>query len=72
MSITINQCAKCGHEWPQSTGVPPRRCPAAGCRTVKWNPAPILEPEQVDKIRRKRKHPAKDLSQTVGSKRYPK
>ncbi len=39
MSITINTCAKCGHEWPQSTKTPPRRCPAAGCRTVKWEMA---------------------------------
>lgn len=36
MSITINKCVKCGHEWPQSSDTPPRRCPAAGCRTVKW------------------------------------
>ncbi len=36
MGIQINRCAKCGHEWPQSTKVPPRRCPAPGCRTVRW------------------------------------
>ncbi len=36
MGITVNKCAKCGHEWPQSSKVPPRRCPAPGCRTVKW------------------------------------
>jgi predicted nucleic acid-binding Zn-ribbon protein len=36
MGIAINKCVKCGHEWPQSTPTPPRRCPAAGCRTVKW------------------------------------
>ncbi len=36
MSITVNKCAKCGHEWPQSSKRPPRRCPAPGCRTVKW------------------------------------
>ncbi len=36
MSITINRCAKCGHEWPQSGKTPPRRCPASGCRTMKW------------------------------------
>ncbi len=39
MGITVNKCAKCGHEWPQSGKVPPRRCPAPGCRTVKWQPS---------------------------------
>ncbi len=42
MSITINTCAKCGHEWPQSSKVPPRRCPAPGCRTVRWR-EPIID-----------------------------
>jgi len=45
MGIVINKCAKCGHEWPQSTAVPPRRCPAEGCRTMRWRLMP--EPEMV-------------------------
>ncbi len=36
MGIVINKCQKCGHEWPQAGKVSPRRCPAPGCRTVKW------------------------------------
>jgi hypothetical protein len=36
VGVVINKCAKCGHEWPQSASLPPRRCPAAGCRTVLW------------------------------------
>lgn len=39
MGITVNKCQKCGHEWPQSSKLPPRRCPAPGCRTVKWQKA---------------------------------
>lgn len=33
----INRCVKCGHEWAQNGEQPPRRCPCAECRTVKWN-----------------------------------
>jgi predicted nucleic acid-binding Zn-ribbon protein len=50
MGIVINKCVKCGREWPQSTPAPPRRCPAAGCRTVKWSASMELSKRSIRHI----------------------
>ncbi len=69
MSIIVNTCAKCGHEWPQSGKTPPRRCPAAGCRTVKWEMADGQEISFAEVEKRKLaadRKLAKDLARDFG------
>lgn len=37
MSITINRCKRCGHEWAQRGERNPKTCPNPACRSPYWD-----------------------------------